>query len=189
MTVIKQAVLLLSSLLVAQSTALNTGAGIHLTKIRNVQRPGSYVRMVHTPSSIRLRPVILTREDGKNGKLGSLLDKRGVPWEELPCIAFERLPGCAEAEHALKHEQFEWCVITSPESAEVFIDTWKASGSPPVRVACIGEGTSKVLIESGLAPQFIPSLATAKALAAELPVETKLQVAYAALISFVLHSC
>jgi len=119
------------------------------------------------------RPVILTREDGKNGKLASLLSKQGVPWEELPCIAFERLPGCATLEDALQQGGFDWCVITSPESATVFLDAWMASGSPSVRIASVGAGTAKVLSDAGLPPAFVPSKATAKTLAAELPVDSQ----------------
>jgi len=113
---------------------------------------------------------MLTREDGKNGKLSKLLSAVGVPWEELPCIAFERLDGCAELESTLRQGGFDWCVVTSPESAAVFLDSWRASGSPAVRIASVGAGTAQVLEDAGITPQFVPSKATAKTLASELPV-------------------
>eukprot|EP00966_Prymnesium_polylepis_P293506 6778896-Prymnesium_polylepis.1 len=117
-----------------------------------------------------LPPAMLTREDGKNGKLSKLLSAVGVPWEELPCIAFERLDGCAELESTLRQGGFDWCVVTSPESAAVFLDSWRASGSPAVRIASVGAGTAQVLEDAGITPQFVPSKATAKTLASELPV-------------------
>ena len=43
----------------------------------------------------------LTREDGKNAKLRKLLDASGVSSEELPCIAFQRLPGFEELRDAI----------------------------------------------------------------------------------------
>lgn len=116
-------------------------------------------------------PALLTREDGKNGKLRKLLVARGVPTDELPCIAFERLPACSDLEQALRDGGFGWVIITSPESAAVFLDSWRASGSPAVRVASVGAGTARVLADAGLEPQFVPSKATAKTLAAELPGE------------------
>ena len=115
---------------------------------------------------------VLTREDGKNGKLEKLLKDAGVPCEELPCIAFERLDGCADLESAQQLGDFGWCVITSPESAGVFLDAWRATGSSPLRVASVGAGTAKVLADAGLAPELVPSKATAKTLAAELPCES-----------------
>lgn len=133
-------------------------------------------RCIHT-AQLTPQPAILTREDGKNGKLAALLKKRGVPTEELPCIAFERLPGCVELTDALQGGSFDWCVITSPESASVFLDSWRAVGSPQLHVASVGLGTADALSAAGLAPQFVPSKATAKTLAAELPIETSSQVA------------
>jgi uroporphyrinogen-III synthase len=40
----------------------------------------------------------------------------------------------------LKSQHFDWIVLTSPEAASVFADSWHASGSPDVRVAVVGEG-------------------------------------------------
>ncbi|KAL3916328.1 MAG: hypothetical protein SGPRY_006869 [Prymnesium sp.] len=119
-----------------------------------------------------LSPVLLTREQGKNDKLGALLSAAGVPHEELPCISFERLQGCSELEASLQQGGFDWCIITSPESASVFLDSWKASGSPAVRIASVGAGTAQVLESAGLESDFVPSKATGKMLAAELPVDS-----------------
>lgn len=128
-------------------------------------------------------PAMLTREDGKNGKLAKLLTAAGVPHEELPCIAFERLDGCVELENALKLGNFGWCVVTSPESAAVFLDVWRVSGSPSVQIASVGAGTARVLEDAGVPAKFIPSKATAKTLASELPSdgdESQAQVLYPA---------
>jgi len=125
-------------------------------------------------------PAMLTREDGKNGKLAKLLDAAGVPCEELPCIAFERLDGRFELQSELQAAHIGWCVITSPESATVFLDSWRSSGSPAVRIASVGAGTAKVLKDAGIPPVFIPSKATAKTLASELPGDGPMQVLYPA---------
>lgn len=115
--------------------------------------------------------VYLTREAGKNDKLQSLLEARGVPSHELPCIAFESVPGAAELPARLASGGFEWVVITSPEAASVFLEAWEAGGRPTLRAASVGAGTSKVLAVGGLPPEFEPSKATAEVLAAELPVQ------------------
>lgn len=113
----------------------------------------------------------LTREDGKNGKLQTLLSDRGVPTEELPCITFERLPGYDELRDAMVNGDHDWVVITSPEAAGVFIEAWRACKSPrPVKIASVGAGTAQVLADASLPSDFVPSKATGKTLAAELPV-------------------
>lgn len=128
----------------------------------------------------------LTREDGKNGKLRTLLDKSGIASEELPCIAFERLPGFDELCDALSAGDSAWVVITSPEAATVFLDAWKAAGSDraeaPARpkLATVGAGTAQILEAAGLAADFVPSKATGKVLAAELPAEGGGNVLYPA---------
>jgi len=127
-------------------------------------------------------PAFLTREDGKNGKLGSLLLERGVPSEELPCIAFKRLPGFAELREALASGGQDWVVITSPEAATVFIEACGTHGSLPegLRLATVGAGTAKVLSDANLQADFVPSKATGKTLAAELPAASPCRVLYPA---------
>jgi len=113
----------------------------------------------------------LTREDGKNGKLRKLLTARGVACEELPCIAFQRLPGFEELQPALKSGRYEWVAITSPEAAGVFVEARASCGDAAVaaKVASVGAGTAQVLAGAGVPASFVPSKATGKTLAAELP--------------------
>mmetsp|Transcript_16554 Transcript_16554/g.33452 ORF Transcript_16554/g.33452 Transcript_16554/m.33452 type:complete len:267 (-) Transcript_16554:62-862(-) len=113
--------------------------------------------------------VYLTRETGKNGKLQALLTARGVPSVELPCIEFQSLPGADELPAKLASGAYGWIVITSPEAASVLLDAWATCGRPPLRVASVGSGTASVLAAAGLPAEFVPSKATAKTLAAELP--------------------
>lgn len=118
----------------------------------------------------------LTREDGKNGKLRKLLDASGVSSEELPCIAFQRLPGFEELRDAIADlDSSSWIVITSPEAATVFIEARQqaaaADDSSLPKLATVGAGTAKVLEAAGLPIAFVPSKATGKVLAAELPAE------------------
>lgn len=61
----------------------------------------------------------------------------------------------------LASQRFDWICITSPESASVFLNAWRAAGRPAgLRVAVVGEGTGVVLTKAegdALRPQFVPS--------------------------------
>ena len=134
--------------------------------------------------------VVLTREAGKNGKLAAALAQRGLSTLELPLVQTaegpdaDALPGfiseAAKAEEAGAAEgasscgkSYEWIIVTSPESASVFVGGWKAAGSPNkgIRVAAVGTGTSRALSAAGFSPrvEFTPSVANAVTLARELP--------------------
>jgi len=123
-------------------------------------------------------PVFLTRELGKNGKLRKLLQARNIPCDELPCIAFERLPAFTELASVVTAEKFGWIIITSPEAASVFVEAWEPSGCPEVSIACVGAATAKVLDDAGLHSKFMPSKATGKVLAQELPLQGAATVLY-----------
>ena len=131
--------------------------------------------------------VVLTREAGKNGKLAAALAQRGLLTLELPLVQTAEgpdagaLPGfiseAAAAEEAgvgvNTAKAYEWIIVTSPESASVFVGGWKAAGSPKkgIRVAAVGTGTARALSAAGFSPrvEFTPSVANAVTLAAELP--------------------
>lgn len=71
-------------------------------------------------------------------------------------------------------DAFDWIVITSPEAGSVFLEAWKAAGTPNVKVGVVGTGTAsifdKVMQRDGtLNVAFTPSKATGKVLASELP--------------------
>ncbi|KAK6245286.1 hypothetical protein SCA6_008376 [Theobroma cacao] len=153
----------------------------------------------HTPTS---NPkVVVTRERGKNSKLIDALfvmifpfsnyelrqiygsngtyfavAEHGINCLELPLIQhtqgpdFDRLASVLSAETA-----FDWIIITSPEAGSVFLEAWKAAGTPSVRVGVVGAGTASIfdnLMQSSkhsLDVAFAPSKATGKILASELP--------------------
>lgn len=142
-----------------------------------------------SPTTIPTAPaVVLTREAGKNGKLAAALAQRGLSTLELPLVQTAEgpdagaLPGViSEAARAEEEEAatsgasaraYEWIIVTSPESASVFVGGWKAAGSPKkIRVAAVGTGTARALSAAGFSPrvEFTPSVANAFTLAAELP--------------------
>lgn len=151
-------------------------------------------RLRHTAARAQTRQVVLTREQGKNEELMQALDARSISWLEMPLIeaaegpdrSAEGLPLLQQLYtrlHTLGHrellsvllveDQFDYVVLTSPEAAAVFISGWRDAGKPPVRIATVGTGTSRVLLAdadaAALTPVFEPTKANAVHLSAELP--------------------
>lgn len=127
-------------------------------------------------SSISVQPkVVVTRERGKNDGLIKALEKHGIYCLELPLIEHMQLPDMSQLSSLLSGTSFDWIVITSPEAGSVFLDAWKAAGTPYVKIGVVGAGTARVLEEiqqsmkQFLDVSFVPSKATGKVLASELP--------------------
>jgi uroporphyrinogen-III synthase len=171
------------ALVVSSGAAVETSA--HSTA--SLPRPRALIRL--DGQSLQ-QPAFLTREDGKNDKLQKLLDARGVSHAELPCIAAQRLPGFEDLTAALETAavQHSWVVLTSPEAATIFLDAWGAAKSrvassctPQLpKLATVGVGTARVLTDAHVPTAFVPSKATGKVLAAELPAEEGAEVLYPA---------
>ena len=95
---------------------------------------------------------------------------------EIPCIEFElredasRLPA-----ELLLHDIV---AITSPQSASIFIDAWRAAAQPQVKIVTVGKGTSIPLEKVGILSAFTPSDFNAETLALELPLELGNRVLY-----------
>lgn len=107
--------------------------------------------------------VVLTREQGKNGKLRKVLEKLGVSCLEMPLVETAAGPDRQQLAELLRQEaqQFDWVCVTSPEAAKVFVEAWRQAGTPAVRIAVVGDGTGRVLVEAegeALKPQFLPSV-------------------------------
>ncbi|KAG5230950.1 uroporphyrinogen-3 synthase family protein [Salix suchowensis] len=138
--------------------------------------------------------VVVTRERGKNGKLIKALAKHGIGCLELPLIQHTKDPIQINyllcyvvlsrnlAVHFMvlwnyyySDSAFDWIVITSPEAGSVFLEAWKAAGTPKVKVGVVGAGTASIFeevmqsSERSLDVAFTPSKANGKVLASELP--------------------
>eukprot|EP00878_Enallax_costatus_P004246 GHUV01004476.1.p1 GENE.GHUV01004476.1~~GHUV01004476.1.p1 ORF type:complete len:287 (+),score=66.67 GHUV01004476.1:206-1066(+) len=113
--------------------------------------------------------VVVTREHGKNGKLMKALTKYNISCVELPLIEHAPGPDRDQLPGLLQQGSFDWVACTSPESAAVFIEGWKAAGQPKVRVAVVGGGTGEVLDAAGIQPEFTATKALGKVMGSELP--------------------
>ncbi|XVF63991.1 hypothetical protein PTKIN_Ptkin09bG0131400 [Pterospermum kingtungense] len=119
--------------------------------------------------------VVVTRERGKNAKLIDALAEHGINCLEVPLIQHTQGPDLDRLASVLSETTFDWIVITSPEAGSVFLEAWKAAGTPSVRIGVVGAGTASIfknLMQSSkhsLDVAFTPSKATGKVLASELP--------------------
>lgn len=138
---------------------------------------GACVSLSSVPISCSTKEpkVVVTRERGKNGKLINALARHGIDSLELPLIQHMHLPDLDRLTSVLSEAAFDWIIITSPEAGKVFLDAWKAAGTPSVRVAVVGSGTASIFDEAVQSSKqyldvaFAPSKATGKVLALELP--------------------
>ncbi|XP_073119073.1 uroporphyrinogen-III synthase, chloroplastic-like isoform X2 [Henckelia pumila] len=139
---------------------------------RRVKAVGSVSASVSSTANPK---VVVTRERGKNDKLIHALANNGIGCLELPLIQHTLLPDSENISSVLSNTLFDWIVITSPEAGEVFLDAWKAAGAPKVRIGVVGAGTASVFEKitpsaaHSLDVAFVPSKATGKVLASELP--------------------
>ncbi|KAB2030145.1 hypothetical protein ERO13_D05G203500v2 [Gossypium hirsutum] len=122
--------------------------------------------------------VVVTRERGKNTKLIDALAEHGINCLELPLIQHLQGPDSDRLASVLSAETaFDWIVITSPEAGSVFLEAWKAAGTPNVRIGVVGAGTASIFenlkqsSKQSLHVAFAPSKATGKVLASELPMD------------------
>jgi uroporphyrinogen-III synthase len=111
--------------------------------------------------------VVLTREREKNAPLRTRLEALGVEVLELPLLRQRDLPGLRLLAPRLSGA--DWVAVTSPEGARRLLQAWREAGSPPLKVAAVGEGTGEVLRRGGLEPAFLPPRATARELARAFP--------------------
>jgi uroporphyrinogen-III synthase len=126
-------------------------------------------------NSISSAKIALTREDGANDKLAKLLE--GLEVYEIPCIMFDTGEDASKLPNAIASHDL--ILITSPQAAKTFLEAWKITGKPDnLKIATVGDGSSKSLIAEGLIPVFQPSDSTARTLAAELPLSLGSTVLY-----------
>ncbi|KAG5613149.1 hypothetical protein H5410_024430 [Solanum commersonii] len=145
--------------------------------VRHSFRGGACVSLssVTVSCSTKEPKVVVTRERGKNGKLINALVRHGIDSLELPLIQHMHLPDLDRLTSLLSEATFDWIIITSPEAGKVFLDAWKAAGTPSVRVGVVGAGTASIFDEAVQSSKqyldvaFAPSKATGKVLALELP--------------------
>ena len=135
-----------------------------------------------TESDIFTVTVALTREDGKNDKFQEAISNHPtrkmlerslkVKMVELPCIEHATGPDLETFQKMAADDpsfsEYDYIVITSPESAKVFGEVVKSSDLS-AKIAAVGKATKKALTQQGFEVDFVPSKADGETLAEELP--------------------
>lgn len=119
--------------------------------------------------------VALTREQEENAKLKDLLP--GINCMEVPCITFSTT-NVVKTLLPKSITHYDTTILTSPKAASIYLEAWKSAGSPSVKIATVGKGTSLPVLQEGLIPVFEPTEATGDALSSELPIECGPRILY-----------
>lgn len=170
-------------LLLGKHRAMTLKIETRLSLVRGISP--SLKALTSSSVSRETKYVALTREAGNNGKLMQAIQsssKLGEKVEqlqfiELPCIEHVEGPDASTLPVVLATTPFDYICITSPEAAIVFLKAWelakemyKPSHEAPLgKIAVVGKATEQVLSQHGLDVAFVPTKATAKVLADELP--------------------
>lgn len=119
--------------------------------------------------------VLLTRPRELSSGFASILREKGAEVLELPAIRTEPAtdPGpIRRAIQRLAGGGYDWIVFTSPTGVRVFFrELMEISDHRAmccVKIAAIGQGTAKALLELGWKADFIPSTADGETLGTEL---------------------
>lgn len=118
---------------------------------------------------------VLTRPKELSSGLASILREKGAEVLELPAIRTEAMPDPGPVRQAIQRlvgGGYDWIVFTSPSGVRIFFrELLKVSDLRAlccVKIAAIGQGTSRALLEIGLKADFIPSVADGETLGTEL---------------------
>lgn len=126
--------------------------------------------------------VIITRPEADALAVAARLAELGVAPVIVPAIAIESAadPGMPELLASLS--EFDWAVVTSANGARVVADAGVRAGARRemggVRWAAVGRTSGRVLAAAGATAVWLPSTASASALADELPVAAGQRVAW-----------
>lgn len=145
-------------------------AGLLGARLPDIGRDGD----APTAATAARRPrVIVARATDQAAELIDCLAAFQIDGSSVPAIAVEQMPAGGELDrvaHDLAH--YRWVVVTSTNGARAIASARggqpAAHGAP--RWAAIGDATRRALEDAGFEVEFVPSQASATAIAAELPV-------------------
>jgi hydroxymethylbilane synthase len=117
--------------------------------------------------------ILVTRDAERAGPLLEALRARGVDPVGVPTITIEPgRPGGPLDDAVPAAASYTWVAVTSPIGATALVEAAARRGADlgTVRIASIGRATSAVVERAGAHASFLPAVATAAALAEELPI-------------------
>lgn len=108
--------------------------------------------------------VLVTRPKNMISKTAAKLREKGAEVLELPAIRTEPVEDKTAIGTALKNlHTYQWLVFTSPTGVEIFFKEMQDFGRDiralgSARIAALGEGTRRKLVEHGLIPDLMPKV-------------------------------
>ena len=113
--------------------------------------------------------IIVTRAQGRGGRLSDLLTTLGAEVIDAPATAIERVGEDALRRTVARLNTFQWAVFTSQVAVEALRDALRASGGDSrllahVRIGAIGPATADALGAIGLVPDVVPQRFVAEGL-------------------------
>jgi uroporphyrinogen-III synthase len=126
------------------------------------------------PQPLKGRRVAVTRTREQASELTARLRALGAEVLELPVLRITKEISKEDlADAMLEFSSYDWLVFTSGNGARFFFEEFlrifddiRALGG--IRIACVGDGTAKVVTDLHLKVECQPATATAEALAADL---------------------
>jgi uroporphyrinogen-III synthase len=114
--------------------------------------------------------VVVTRDEGPDGPLTTLLRSRGLTVYRWPTIRVAPPEDPAPLESALADlDAFDWAVFTSPRAVAAVLDRADIAVLPSgIRTAAVGEATAGALERAGWPVTLVPRTQTGEALVAAL---------------------
>jgi len=124
--------------------------------------------------AVARRPrILVTRDAERAGPLLEALRARGVDPVGVPTITVEPgRPGGPLDDAVPAAASYTWVAVTSPTGATALVEAAARRGADlgTARIASVGRATSAVVERAGAHASFLPAVATAAALAEELPI-------------------
>ncbi len=112
--------------------------------------------------------MVVTRDEGPDGRLTGLLRERGLTVHHWPTVRTAPPTDVAPLDAALRSlESFDWVVVTSRRVADVLAERGVAAPTAP-SVAAVGAATARALEEIGWRVDLVPETQTGEALVTAL---------------------
>jgi uroporphyrinogen-III synthase len=122
--------------------------------------------MEATPGPLAGRRVVVTRALDQADELVDLLRARGAVPVVVPLVRIVDVPEEAARLAALRHDDFDWLVVTSPNGARSYASVHPTA---PAQVAAVGTATAAALAEGGVWATLVPAEQRAEGLLSEFP--------------------
>ncbi len=119
-----------------------------------------------SPGPLAGRRVVVTRALDQADELVELLRAHGAVPVLVPMVQIVDEPDGVTRLAAVRHDDFDWLVVTSPNGARSYT---RIHPSAPAQVAAVGTATAAALADGGVQVTLVPAVQRADGLVDEFP--------------------